>query len=141
VDGVAQLHALPRHPALGEIWDKRIIPVLTDHQDKVDKARKELQDLSDDSSQLRASDLKQAKHAITRVQEELTQQLNVFLEYVGRILKVMISHACVPVNNSSCVYHGCAEPCSAVLCCAVPHVNDFSTLSHHYMCACTACLI
>ena len=99
VDGVKQLYALPHHPALGEIWDKRIIPVLTGHQDKVDEARKELEDLSEDSSQLRASDLKQAKDAITRVQEELTQQLKVFLEYVGRILKVTILHACVPVNE------------------------------------------
>ena len=80
VDGVKQLYALPHHPALGEIWNKRIIPVLTGHQDKVDEARKELQDLSEDSSQLRASDLKQAKDAITTVQKELALQLKVFLE-------------------------------------------------------------
>ncbi len=103
VDGVKQLRALPRHPALGEIWDKRIIPVLTGHQDKVDEACKELRDLSDDSSQWRASDLKQATEAITGGQKELTLQLKVFLEYVERIVKVTISHACVPVNKSSCV--------------------------------------
>ena len=103
VDGVKQLRALPRHPALGEIWDKRIVPVLTGHQDKVDEARKELQDLSEDSSQLRASDLKQAKDAITTVQKELTLQLKVFLEYVERILKVTISHACASRQEWLCL--------------------------------------
>lgn len=58
------------------------------HQGKGNRAKEELQNLADNPSQLRSADLKKAQEAIEHVLKELDQQLHVFLEYVGRVLKV-----------------------------------------------------
>ncbi|DBA71364.1 TPA: hypothetical protein ACH3X2_011173 [Trebouxia sp. C0005] len=86
VPGVAELRALPRHPALAHMWD-RMTGVLSQHQQKVVQAEQELHKLSDEPSFVRASGLKAAQEAIQRLQKELEQQRLVFLEYVARCLK------------------------------------------------------
>ena len=85
-----------RHPALGHMWPN-IERVLVQHQRKVTEAQQELEKLADGSAHLRACDLREATEAINRLLKELEQQRVVFLEYVGRCVRVPHCTPCCPL--------------------------------------------
>ena len=92
IPGIAELRALPRHPALGQKW-RDVERVLGQHQRKVVEAEQELHKLAYEPGNLHATDLLQAKEAIERLKKELDDQRLVFLEYVGRCLQVSTNTA------------------------------------------------
>ena len=89
IPGVAELEALPFSPVLDKMWLRDLLPVLKSHKKKSEAALQQ-QALLSNPGHLSGDELRLASKAVEHVLDELKEQLDVFVEYVGRIVQVVL---------------------------------------------------